>query len=172
MYERILVPTDGSPLSVAAVQHAIALGRKIGSELVALQVIAPYQLPIYLEFAPADLLTEEEYLAQCRQASEQHLAMLSKLAADADVECIGKTVFHGNTPQSIVDAAAQEHCQLILIGSHGRSGLSRAFLGSVTGKVLALSHLPVLVHRATAAELAAAERLMPVGGEAPGSVER
>ena len=163
MYDRILVPTDGSPLSVAAAQHAITLARAMGSELVALQVIAPYQLPIYLEFAPANLLTEEEYVAQSQQAADRHLAMLSKLAADADVECIGKAVFHGNTPQSIVDAAIQEKCQMILMGSHGRSGLSRAFLGSVTGKVLALSQLPVLVHRATEAELTAAEKLVSGG---------
>ena len=163
MYDHILVPTDGSPLSVAAAMHAITLATTMGSRLVALQVIAPYQMPIYLEFAPATLLTEDEYVQQSQQASDRHLAMLSKLAADADVECVGKTIFHRNTPQTIVDAAAQDQCQMIVMGSHGRSGLSRAFLGSVTGKVLALTQLPVLVHRATEAELQAAEKLMQGG---------
>jgi nucleotide-binding universal stress UspA family protein len=160
MYERILVPTDGSALSVAAALHAVSLATKMGSRLLALQVIAPYQFPVYLEYAPTNLITEQEYIAQCQQAADLHLAMLSKQAAEADVECTGKAVFHGNTAQSIVDAAAQESCELIVMGSHGRSGLSRMFLGSVTGKVLALSHTPVLVHRATEPELAAAANLM------------
>jgi nucleotide-binding universal stress UspA family protein len=92
--------------------------------------------------------------------------MLARQATEADVECTGKALFHGNTAQSIVDTARHDDCDLVVMGSHGRSGLSRMFLGSVTGKVLALSDKPVLVHRATPAGLDAAQKLMAVGGDA------
>ena len=169
MYERILVPTDGSPLSVAAALHAFALARMTGSELIALQVIAPYQFPIYLEYAPTNLLSEQEYVAQCKQSAAVQLDVLARRAAAAGLKYTGKVVFHGNTAQAIIDVADQEFCQLIAMGSHGRSGLSRMFLGSVASKILTLSHIPVLVHKATQAELAEAETLMPASKAASGA---
>ena len=169
MYEKILLPTDGSPPSVAAALHAISLAGKIGAEILALQVIPPYQYPIYLEYAPANLFSEEEYLAQCQEGADHHLAMIAAQAKAANVKCTGTVLFHGNAAQSIVDYATSESCELIVMGSHGRSGLSRLFLGSVTAKVLALSHLPVLVHRATEAELAVAEQLIGTNARAPRS---
>lgn len=68
--------------------------------------------------------------------------------------------FNSNPAQAIVDAAEREHCNLIFMGSHGRSGLSSVFLGSVTLKTLTLAHMPVMVDRPTPGEMAGAEALM------------
>jgi nucleotide-binding universal stress UspA family protein len=169
MYERILVPSDASPASVAAVLHAVALARVAGSELFLLQVIPPYQVPVYLEYAPMNLHSEEEYLRLCEQSANRHLAMLAAQAEDAGVKCQRKVVFHPGAAQAITDAASDLACQLIVMGSHGRSGLERLFLGSVTARVLPLSRVPVLVHRSTEAELATAEGLLGSGAAGSGA---
>jgi nucleotide-binding universal stress UspA family protein len=160
VYQRMLVPTDGSPSSVAAALHAVELAAKMNAELFILQVIPPYQLPIYLGYGAANLFTEEEYLRQCREGADRHLAMLTGQADTAKVKSVGKAVFQSNVAQAIVEEASALVCQLIVMGSHGRSGLGRLFLGSVTARVLPLSHVPVLVHRATQGELATAQSLL------------
>jgi nucleotide-binding universal stress UspA family protein len=160
MYQRILVPTDGSSSAVAAALHAVSLAARMNAELFILQVIPPYRLPIYLEYGPANLYTEEEYLRQCQEGSDRHLAMLAAQADAANVKSVGKAVFQSDVAQAIVDEASALACQLIVMGSHGRSGFGRLFLGSVTARVLPLSHVPVLVHRAAAGELATAEDVL------------
>ncbi len=167
MYERILVPSDGSPAAVAATLHAVALARQTGSELFLLQVIPPYQAPVYLEYAPMNLHTEDEYVRLCEQAADRHLAMLAAKAAEAGVTCNRKVMFHPGAAQAITDMASELFCQLIVMGSHGRSGLGRLFLGSVTSRVVPMSRIPVLVHRATEAELATAEGLLAGNTAAP-----
>jgi nucleotide-binding universal stress UspA family protein len=166
MYERVLVPSDGSPASVAAALHAVALAGQLGSELFLFQAIPPYQVPVYLEYAPMNLHTEAEYLRLCEQSADRHLAMLAAQAATAGVKCNRKVVFHPAAAQAITDMASDLLCGLIVMGSHGRSGLERLFLGSVTTRVLPLSRVPVLVHRATEAELATAEGLLKDGSAA------
>jgi nucleotide-binding universal stress UspA family protein len=171
MYDRILVPSDASPASVAAALHAVALARVAGSELFLLQVIPPYQVPVYLEYAPMNLPAEEEYLRLCEQSANRHLAMLAAQAEDAGVNCQRKVVFHPGAAQAITDAAADLACQLIVMGSHGRSGFERLFLGSVTARVLPLSRVPVLVHRSTEAELATAKGLLGSGAAGSGAAQ-
>ena len=145
MYERILVPTDGSPAAVAAALHAMELAQQMGSELFMLQVIPPYQIPVYLEYAPVNLHSEKEYLRLCEQSADGHLAMLAAQAEAVGVRCNRKAIFHLNAAQAITDMASDLLCQLIVMGSHGRSGLGRLFLGSVTSRVLPLSRIPVLL---------------------------
>ena len=166
MYERILVPSDGSPAAVAAALHAVALARQTGSELFLLQVVPPYQASVYLEYTPMNLHTEEDYVRLCEQSADRHLAMLAAKAEEAGVKCHRKVMFHTGAAQAITDAASELFCQLIVVGSHGRSGLGRLFLGSVTSRVVPMSRIPVLVHRATEAELAAAEGLLAGGAAA------
>ena len=160
MYERILVPVDGSPASAAAALHALDLASRMGSELSLLEVLPPYQLPVYLEYAPPNLYSEEEYLRQSRQGADRLLARIVARAEAAGVKSSAKVVFQPNAAQAITDTASESFFQLIVMGSHGRSGLSRMFLGSVTSRVLPLSHIPVLVHRATEGELATAEAVL------------
>jgi nucleotide-binding universal stress UspA family protein len=147
MYKRILVATDGSELSGKAVDHAIALAKVHGSELVALKVA---QLPV-----------DDHWEGQIRRdagekaAQEKHRAELAQAIVDgvkASAQAVGVTAValteRSNFIADTVISVAQKHgCDLIVMASHGRRGLARVLLGSETQHVLTHSHIPVLVLR-------------------------
>lgn len=148
MYKKILVPTDGSPISAAAARAGVAFAAKIGAEIVGIFVAPEYQYPIYVEMIPPNFPTEEEHKESMRKAGEIYLGEIKKAADDAGLKFSGMTVFSNATAQEIVAAAGQTGCDLIFMGSHGRSGWRKLLLGSVTSKVLSICTTPVLVHPA------------------------
>lgn len=148
MFKKILIPTDGSPISAAAAHAGVAFAAKIGAEIVGIFVAPEYQYPIYVEMIPPNFPTEEEHKESMRKAGEIYLGEIRKAADDAGLKFSGTTVFSDATAQEIVAAAGQTGCDLIFMGSHGRSGWRKLLLGSVTSKVLSLSATPVLVHPA------------------------
>ena len=148
MYQRILVPTDGSEIAAVAAQAAIALAKAFGSEIVALSVVQPEPMMPLAEGAGViagrgpDVLMEE---------ARQHVERVARAAAAAGVKCTSLTC-HGDSPaDEIIEAAKRTGCDLIYIASHGRRGLSRLIAGSVTQRVLAYAPVPVMVYRPQAA---------------------
>jgi nucleotide-binding universal stress UspA family protein len=148
MFRKILIPTDGSPISTEAAHAGIALAAQLGAETVGIFVAPEYQYPLYVEMVPPNFPTEAEYATMMRQVGESYLGEVRKAAEDAGLKFTGITVFSEATAQEIVNAAQQNGCDLISMGSHGRSGLGQLLLGSVTAKVLSMSQIPVLVYRA------------------------
>ena len=148
MYKSILVPTDGSEFSDMAVKEAANLAKELGSELV-LFYGAPYHLPPLTEgVSAADRPRDEE---QAKVASEAEAKQILASAA-SKVKIAGVTVRQhftlSNSPyEAIIEAAKAFECELIIMASHGRRGLSGMLLGSETQKVLAHSKIPVLVVR-------------------------
>jgi len=145
MYDRILVPTDGSEISAAAEKAAIAFARAHGSEIVALAIGQP-QPPLASAEAAMAIdpgLDDEVLLATARQRA-QHVA---DACAAAGVACTPLAMLDYAPAEAIVATADSQGCDLIFMGSHGRRGLSRLMAGSVTQKVLADAHVPVLVMR-------------------------
>lgn len=147
MYKKILVPTDGSALATAAAQSAINFAQHIGAEAIGLFVAPEYQYPIYLEALPGDYPSNEEYQASMTKFGETFLKDLRSAADAADVKFSGITLISNATAQAIAKTAAENGCDLIFMGSHGRSGLGQLLLGSVTSKVLSTCQVPVLVFR-------------------------
>lgn len=152
MYDRILVPTDGSRLSLAAEDAAISFARICGSDIVALAVAQPEPVLLTAEGALAggaglqvDVLLE---------AAQHHAQRVAAAAAAAGVHCTPLTAYAYAPADKILEAARQQHCQLIFMASHGRHGLSRLIAGSVTQRVLAYADVPVMVYRAGAAATA------------------
>lgn len=160
MFETVLVPTDGSVVSIAAALKAVAFAKRIESRLVVFHSIPAYQYPVYVGGIPYEYPTEADYEAQCRAIAERHLALVADTAEAQGVTVSTQIEFNGSPAQAIVNVAQREHCGLIFMGSHGRSGLSKVFLGSVAFKTLTLSHIPVLVDRATPDEISHAAALM------------
>lgn len=145
MYQRILVPTDGSELAAQAADAAIAFAQVCRSEIVALSVAPPEPVMLSAEGAIASSPPGVDVLLE--QAS-RHAGKVSEAAAKAGVNSRALTAYGYSPADEIVAAAEREHCDLIFIASHGRRGLSRLLAGSVTQRVLAYSPVPVMVYRA------------------------
>ena len=158
--ERILAPTDGSALSMAGALKAADFARRLEAHLVVFSAIPPYQYPIYVGGIPFEYPSETEYQAQCRAIAERYLSLLADVATEQGVAVSRRIEFNANVAQAILAMAENEQCSLVVMGSHGRSGLSRIFLGSVALKTLTLAHIPVLVDHPTPDEVAVAESLM------------
>lgn len=149
MYDRILVPTDGSEISAQAERAAIAFARAHGSELVALAV-GQRQPPIVSAEA-AMAIDPGVDNATLLKAAEAQARRVAQAAEAAGVRCTPVAVLDYAPADAIVAAAGDRGCDLIFMGSHGRRGLSRLLAGSVTQHVLADARVPVLVMRPTPA---------------------
>ena len=148
MFKKILIPTDGSPLSAQAANAGICFAREVGAEVVALYVTQPFAAPIGFDgMAAAYAITDEDYEKASAEQADKYLKQISDRADTAGVKVEARAVSNFNVADGIVQAATDAGCDLIFIGSHGRSGLSRLLLGSVTAKVLSLATTAVLVYR-------------------------
>jgi nucleotide-binding universal stress UspA family protein len=144
MYKRILIPTDGSDISQKAAQAAVDLARTMGAELYAISVKEPFPYSAISEMQPVP--PQEFFDAQERVAGERVQAVAA-LAATEGVKCHAHTVEALHPWEAILDHAKSQNCDLIVMASHGRRGLSALLLGSETQKVLTHSTIPVLVVR-------------------------
>lgn len=147
MYKRILVPTDGSPLSRKAARAAIGLAAGMGAEVVALHVVPRYPLSLVegaIGVVPHDAARIEKEWARRGQA------MADEVGAAADrqgVQARALTVRSNLVAEAILGAARKNRCDLVVMASHGRKGIKRLLLGSETQHVLTHSDIPVLVLR-------------------------
>ncbi|WP_058366701.1 universal stress protein [Haloparvum sedimenti] len=139
MYDNILVPTDGSPASDAAIDHAIDLAKRYDARVHALYVVdgAAYST---LE-AGAQVVVEA-----LEKEGEEATERVAEAATDAGVETV-TTVTTGTAYRSISDYVAENDIDLIVMGTHGRRGLDRYLLGSVTERVVRTSDVPVMTVR-------------------------
>ncbi len=142
MYQRILVPTDGSEITAKAVTAAIALAKLSGAALTVISVKEPFPYSAISEMQPVP--PQEFYDAQERIAHDRVKAVLDAAAA-AGVACEGSTVEALHPWEAILDMAKDKACDLIVMASHGRRGMAALLIGSETSRVLTHSPLPVLV---------------------------
>ena len=144
MYTNILIPTDGSELAGKAVQHGIALAKRIGAKITVLTVLPPFHVfttdTQMIEDTPA------QYKARMQKHAEKTLGAVATRQA-AGVACETIQVEHEHPYRAIIDTADSKSCDLIVMASHGRHGISAIVLGSKTLKVLTHCKIPVLVHR-------------------------
>jgi nucleotide-binding universal stress UspA family protein len=147
MFRKILITTDGSTVSQHTACAGVKFAGRMGAEVLALFVAPSYQYPVYVEIIPPAYPTGEDYEAQMRRTGQDYMERIMRSCAEAGLHHACMTVFSDTTAQAITDVAEQEHCDLIFMGSHGRSGWGQLLLGSVTNKVLSHTQKPVLVHR-------------------------
>jgi nucleotide-binding universal stress UspA family protein len=148
-YKHILVPTDGSKLSLKAAKEAAALARSLKAKITTLYVIAPW-MPAATEessVAYSSAHEESEYRKATETQAGKALAKVAAAAATAKVSCEKLWVTDGQAWEGIIKTAKAKKCDLIIMASHGRGGLAGLLLGSETQKVLSHSKTPVLVCR-------------------------
>ena len=149
MYKNILVPTDGSELSRMAIEHGVSLAKQLNANITFVTVRSPFhsltgepemvvEMPEdYKQFVHSYL--SEEY--------DKRLADARSVAETSEVDCTTVYIEQQHPYQGIIDTAAEHGCDLILMASHGRRGVSGVILGSETAKVLTHCEIPVLVCR-------------------------
>ena len=135
-YNRILLPVDGSEHSMHAVAHAVSLVRE-GGEIVVATVLPPIPNVIGGDARKEAVKADASLITQ---------PVMDVIAKD-NIACREKIVLHTSTAEGIIETAEDMKCDLIVMGSRGRSDIEGLLLGSVTHKVLTLATVPVLVVR-------------------------
>jgi len=146
-YTHLLVPTDGSELSVRALDQAIGLARALGARLTVLHARPPGPLPILGLGDAIDPATIDNLLQASRESAVRIMTEALAQVRHAGLEPGQQAVEHASPHAAIVTAARELGCDLVVMASHGRRGLEGLLLGSETQKVLATSPCPVLVVR-------------------------
>ena len=158
MYQHLLVPIDGSPLSQPAIAAAIALARSSGAQITFFYAQPSFygrpEVAIYGEGLVLDPQVSEQFNRANAEYAATILADACSQAAQQGVRASGDTEVNPVIHQAIVEAATRQGCDLIFMASHGRRGLAGFLLGSETQRVLTHAQLPVLVFpcRSAAAE--------------------
>ena len=145
MYTNILIPTDGSELAGKAIPHGIALAKRVGAKVTVMTVLQPFHTLTtdtqMIEDTPA------QYKARMKEHADKTLGAVADAARAAGVAYDTVYVEHEHPYQAIIETAKSKGCDLVVMASHGRHGISAVVLGSETVKVLTHSKIPVLVHR-------------------------
>ena len=130
MYHHLLIPTDGSPLSSEAIQHGVELAQEAGATVSFLTVIDPFHA-----------------VTHARVLAERYLSEAETVAKAAGVKSNEICLVDSHPYRVIIRTADERACDLIVMASHGRRGMSALVLGSETVKVLTHCAIPVLVYR-------------------------
>jgi nucleotide-binding universal stress UspA family protein len=147
MYANILVPIDGSRLSDKAVKEAAMLAKAGNGKLLLFHVVAPYQMPVYAEGMTIPSLPRAAAAKASARKAGRILAAAERKALAAKVPVSKGWAISGAPHDAIVEMARKRRCDLIVMASHGRTGLSKFLLGSETQAVLTQVKVPVLVVR-------------------------
>ncbi|MFG6465750.1 universal stress protein [Roseateles sp. BYS87W] len=142
MFQRILVPTDGSDITVKAVNMAVQLAKAHGAQLLTLSVMEPFPYSAVSEIQP---VPPQEFIDAQQRVASQRVQAVVEAAAAQGLACKGHTVEALHAWEAILDHAKAEGADLIVMASHGRRGVAALLLGSETQKVLTHAELPVLV---------------------------
>jgi len=145
MHTHILIPTDGSDLSDEAIQYGTFLAKAVNAKVTGVTVLTPFHFLAVEPDMVADTL--ETYRQRMTTVAAQRLAKVKEATAAVGVSCEVVHIEHEHPYKAIIDVANAKACDLIVMASHGRRGISAIVLGSETLKVLTHSTIPVLVYR-------------------------
>ena len=143
MYQYILLPVDGSDISLRAADAGIALAAKLGARVHALHVVVPLPTVPFLDEIIA--ASNVEYVDGAREAGNRYLDEVCARAKAAGVVCLSSLESDATPQRAIVAKARSLGCDLIVMGCNGWRGLDRLLLGSATQHVIVHGGIPVLV---------------------------
>lgn len=149
MYKKILMPLDGSKRAEAIIPHVENIAARFGAQIVILIVMEPA-----IQLERDEVINAERYLQDRSQMLKEITAYAMKIIKQLNARDIAADFLIGKGPvvQAIVKTAAQENIDLVAMASHGRSGWSRTFYGSVAAGVLQNIDRPILMIRSRYAD--------------------
>ncbi|MBK5105215.1 MAG: universal stress protein [Burkholderiales bacterium] len=147
MFKNILVPTDGSGFSNRAVATAAQLAQSLGAQLLLLHVRSPIESPHHVEGGAMRDLGGKLVMQEIEDEERKLLDAAQEIAATKGVKAETAFVAGYSTYEAIIRIASEQHCDLIVMASHGRRGISGFLMGSETQKVLTHTTIPVLIVR-------------------------
>ena len=145
MYKHLLIATDGSELAQKAVGQGLGLARALGAKALVITVTEPWRSVVAGELAVTFPI--EEYEQRSAASAAKTLGEVVEVARKLGISCDTLHVKDQFPAEGIVETAKSAGCDLIVMASHGRRGLSRMLLGSQANKVVMLSTVPVLICR-------------------------
>ncbi len=147
MFKHILIPTDGSRLSHKGIAAGIKLAKTTGARVTGVFAAPPATPLVYRDHLPVGYVTPEAHAKLIKASANRYLGVIERAAKKAGVRCDCVLVTSDFPADVILDVAKKRKCDVIVIATHGRSGLRGMLLGSETQKVLAHAPIPVLVCR-------------------------
>jgi nucleotide-binding universal stress UspA family protein len=148
MYKHVLLPLDGSELSLKAVSAGIDLAKAVGAKVTFISVVPHFRLAVSIGHASEIVRKlEKEHEEEARKHADELLAKVETEAKKKGVPSEHIAVVDDSPYEQIIAHADKANCDLIVMASHGRRGLDAVLLGSETTKVLTHSKIPVLVVR-------------------------
>ena len=151
MYKKILVPLDGSQIAECVIPHITTIARACQAEVELVSVIEPIDIPTRGKIA----LSEDDLKAinnEARKEAQNYLAHIAERLNRDDVRS-HPVVLSGKPADSLVEYAGANDVDLIIMATHGRSGLSRWFFGSIAEKIMRAVDTPILLVKANGCEL-------------------
>jgi nucleotide-binding universal stress UspA family protein len=147
MFKHILVATDGTRFSLKAVKTAVGLAAKLGARLSAVHVLPATAYDFVGDIVSTRLISPAEARSREAKVAKTVFRSFNTMAATARVKVQAAVITSDDVHDSIIAAAKKNRCDLIVMASHGRRGLTGLLLGSETHKVVTHSKVPVLVCR-------------------------
>jgi nucleotide-binding universal stress UspA family protein len=146
MYKHVLLPTDGSPLSNVAIDNGLQFAKAVGAKVTGFYVMVERQPDSFEDYAPVDVKAPNlDEVA--KQESEKYLRIIADRAQALGVPCQIHSMKHASPHQAIITMATQTGCDLIIMASHGKKGITGELVGSETARVITNCRIPVLVYR-------------------------
>ncbi len=145
MYKNLLIATDGSELAEKGVTHGLALAKALGAKVIVVTVSDPWTAFVTGEVGASFPI--DEYERACEVNASAVLSAVAKRAEASGVACQKRYVKDQFPAEGILETAKDDGADLIVMASHGRSGVQRLLLGSQANKVVTHSTVPVLVCR-------------------------
>ena len=146
MYKNILLPTDGSALSQIAIDNGLQFAKAVGAKVTGFYVLLERQAESFEDYAPVDVKAPR-LDEVTKQEAEKYLKVVADKARAMGVTCATHSMKHTSPHQAIITMATQTGCDLIIMASHGKKGITGELVGSETARVITNCPIPVLVYR-------------------------
>ncbi|MGB1285432.1 MAG: universal stress protein [Aggregatilineales bacterium] len=143
-YQRIVVPLDGSPWSEGAIPHAVTIARNNEAEIILLHILKP---PVSEYADQLALAGQDEQLDRIREMMKQKLVSIRNELRGQNIKCIVQMIEGAGIAHLICDYINDNDIDMVVMSTHGRSGLARFVFGSVAHKVMQDVHVPVMLIR-------------------------